>query len=63
MQEPYECLCLQCGLTHSLSPVDLILEELPDADYPVATNCFCEQCNGILAVLDAEGEAPPEEER
>ena len=62
MQEPcdYECLCLQCGLTYAMAPADLILEQPPDADYPIATNVFCEACGGALGALDAPCDPNPD---
>lgn len=47
-----ECLCLNCGLIHSLRTAELVLENSEGCDYPVATNVFCSQCNGVLGVLD-----------
>jgi hypothetical protein len=63
MQDSHECICLHCGLTYCLELADLILEELPDCDYPTATNRFCDQCNGVLGLLDSEIGSVPDEER
>lgn len=49
-----ECLCLNCGLIYSLPARELVLDLSEDCDYPVATNIFCTQCNGVLGVLDAD---------
>lgn len=54
MDDFNECLCLNCGLIYSLPSEELVLEISEGCDYPVATNIFCTQCNGVLGVLDAD---------
>ena len=49
-----ECLCLNCGLIYSLPERELVLDLYEGCDYPVATNIFCTQCNGVLGILDAD---------
>ena len=57
MNDEKECLCLNCGLIYSLSEGELVLEVAEGCDYPVATNIFCTQCNGVLGVLDTNTSA------
>lgn len=54
MEALNECLCLNCGLIHSLPAAELVLEHSEGCDYPVATNIFCSQCSGVLGVLDPD---------